>query len=227
MSDTGSTRLGDPGPGLSRVIMLGDSVAQGEALAVASAFGVTDVDFHSMASEGGGNVVGPFSEELWKTLPERVDTSSPSTFIYQITTFDWGDEAAQRDAYQRLLTTVSSAGALLVFVTAPPIVADEFYQPHMEDLERAPQVAQQVADESDGRAVLLDASAVWGDTYRQERDGVPDRNGDGIHTCPQGAARFAAWLLDELAELYPDFTPPAPEDWANRGWSGDDHFKAC
>lgn len=223
----GATQLGPPGAGLSRVIFLGDSVALGEALAVGAALGVAEVDFHSMASEGGGNVVGPFSQELWKTLPDRVATAKPSTVIYQVTTYDWGDEAEQYDAYERLLSTVTGVGAMLVFVTGPPIVPDEFYEPHMDDLERAPEVARRVADDSDGQAVVLDAGQVWGDTYERYRNDVADRSSDGIHTCPQGAARFADWLLEELAALYTDFTPPAPEEWANLGWAGDDHFRGC
>jgi hypothetical protein len=68
---------------------------------------------------------------------------------------------------------------------------------------------------------------VWGDTYQRVKDGKPDRSPDGIHTCPQGAARFTNWLLKELAKLYPGFTPASPESWANTGWSADKHFKAC
>lgn len=74
---------------------------------------------------------------------------------------------------------------------------------------------------------MLDASAVWGSTYQQVRDGTVDRSADGIHTCPQGAARFADWLLAELAELFPGFTPAAAQEWANAGWSADDHFTGC
>lgn len=223
----GTTALPDPGPGLTRVIMMGDSIAIGEALPLGFALDASGVAFSSMASEGGGGVVGPIAEELWKTLPEQIGSARPSTVVYQITTYDWGTEDEQRAAYERLADTVAGAGATLVFVTAPPIVPDEFYEPHMDDLERAPRVAREVAEASGGEAVLLDASAVWGEAYEQTRDGEPDRSADGVHTCPQGAARFTQWLLTELAALYPDFTPPEPEAWANVGWSGDEHFVGC
>ncbi|WP_133884359.1 SGNH/GDSL hydrolase family protein [Glycomyces sp. NRRL B-16210] len=223
----GATALDDPDPGLSRVILLGDSVAVGQSLPLSAAFGAAGVEFHSMASEGGGNVVGPNSEERWEEVTDRVESAKPSTFVYQITTYDWGDGEEQRVAYERLLDLVAEVGATLVFVTPPPIVPDEFYEPHMEDLERAVEAAFAVAEGSGGKAVVFDAEAVWGAEFRQEIDGVADRSADGIHTCPQGAARFTQWMLTELSELYPDFTPPDPKEWANTGWSGNDHFKGC
>lgn len=223
----GPSELGPPGAGLSRVILLGDSVALGQSLAIGAAFAASDVEFHSMASAGGGTVVGPVSAELWQTLPDRISSAKPSTVIYQITSYDWGTEQEQRDAYERLLHTVTSIGARLVFVTMPPIEPDDFYTPHLDDLDRAPQVARRVAEAAVGQAVVLDAGEVWGETYQRTRGQAPDRSSDGIHTCPQGAARFTSWLLAELTELYPEFTAPAPEKWANTGWAADDRFIGC
>ncbi|MCD0443056.1 SGNH/GDSL hydrolase family protein [Glycomyces sp. A-F 0318] len=225
--EEGATALPEPGPGLSRVIMLGDSIAVGEALPLGFALDAAGVEFHSMAAEGGGNVVGPGAEERWATLPEELGSARPGTVVYQITTYDWGTEEEQREAYGRLVDTVAGLGATLVFVSAPPIVPDEFYEPHMADLERAPEVAAEAAKASDGAAVMLDAAEVWGEEYAQTVDGRPDRSTDGVHTCPQGAARFTQWLLTGFAELYPDFTPPEPQEWANVGWSGDEHFTGC
>jgi hypothetical protein len=208
------------GQGLSTVLFLGDSIAAGEALPMAAAFEASGVGFQSIASDGGGNVVGPFAEENWKELPDQIASAKPSVVVYQLTTYDWGTQQEQEAAYDRLLTTVTGAGAELVFVTAPPIRPDDFYRPHMADLERAPDAARAVGN-------VLDAGAVWGDTYEQVKDGKADRSTDGIHTCPQGAARFTSWLLAELAKLYPGFTPAAAQEWANTGWSADDHFKGC
>jgi hypothetical protein len=216
----GQNSTAAPSPGLSTVLFLGDSIAAGEALPLAAAFEASGVEFSSIASDGGGNVVGPFAEENWKELPGQIAAADPTVVIYQLTTYDWGSEQEQRAAYERLRTTVTDAGAELVFVTAPPIRPDDFYRPHMADLERTPDVARGV-----GR--VLDASAVWGSSYQQVRDGKADRSADGIHACPQGAARFTDWLLGELATLYPGFTPAAAADWANTGWSADDHFKGC
>jgi hypothetical protein len=215
------------GPGLSPVLFLGDSVAAGEALPLAAAFEASGVEFSSIASDGGGNVVGPFSEEHWKTLPEQITSAEPTVVIYQLTTYDWGSQQEQQAGYEKLLTTVTGAGAELVFVTAPPIRPDDFYRPHMADLARTADVARAVAEGSAGRARVLDAGAVWGDTYQQVRDGKADRSADGIHTCPQGAARFTTWLLAELAKAFDGFTPADAREWANTGWSADKHFQGC
>lgn len=216
-----------PGSGLSKVLFLGDSVAVGEALPLAAAFKASHAGFQSIADVGGGNVTGPFSAQNWKKLPRQITTAKPTVVVYQITTYDWGTRRQQQAGYEKLLTTVTAADAKLVFVTMPPIKPDNFYQPHMADLDRAPDVARTVAADSSGKASVLDASAVWGSAYRRLRDGKPDRSSDGIHDCPQGAARFANWLLGSLAKLYPGFTPAPPQAWANTGWSGSTDFKGC
>ncbi|MFI6934896.1 SGNH/GDSL hydrolase family protein [Streptomyces sp. NPDC050287] len=215
------------GPGLSEVLFMGDSVAVGEALPLAAAFKAGGVGFQSIASDGGGNVVGPFSDKNWKTLPKKITSAEPTVVVYQLTTYDWGSRKEQRAAYEKLLTTVTGTGAKLVFVTAPPIKPDDFYRPHMTDLDRAPGVARAVAAGSSGRASMLDSGAVWGSTYQRVKDGRADRSADGIHTCPQGAARFTDWLLAQLAKQFPGFTPPNAQAWANTGWSADQHFKGC
>ena len=226
-SGTTAAGTGAPGTGPSRVVLLGDSVAGGQALPLGAALAAGGVEFRSLASDGGGSVVGPVAEEVWTTLPARLEEARPGTVVYQITTYDWGAEKEQRAGYERLLDTVAGTGAKLVLVTMPPIKADDFYAPHMKDLARAPQVARAVAEASQGRATFLDASDVWGTTYRRTRNGKVDRSSDGIHTCQQGAARFTSWLLTELTDLYPGFTPPSPEKWANTGWTGDDRFVGC
>lgn len=215
------------GPGLTKVLFLGDSIAAGEALPLAAAFKASGAGFQSIAADGGGNVVGPFSDKNWKKLPEQITSAKPAVVVYQLTTYDWGSRQEQRAAYDKLLTTVTGTGAKLVFVTAPPIKPDDFYKPHMADLDRAPDAARAVAAGSKGQASVLDASVVWGGAYQQVKDGEPDRSADGIHTCPQGAARFSDWLLAELAKSFPGFTPAAPRSWANAGWSADARFQGC
>lgn len=213
--------------GPSKVLLLGDSVAAGEALPLAAALEASGVGFESIAADGGGNVVGPFSGHNWKQLPGQIAAAKPDLVVYQLTTYDWGSEDEQMAAYRRLLKTVTAAGAKLDFVTFPPLRPDDFYRPHMAELDHAASAAEAVAAGSAGAAKLLDASAVWGDTYQRDRDGTPDRSTDGIHTCPQGAARFADWLLTELASSYPGFEPADPSAWANTGWAGDKRFEGC
>jgi hypothetical protein len=220
-----SAKPGSSGPG--RVVLVGDSVAEGLSLPLREAFAAADVEFQSLAADGGGAVVGPVSGEVWKHLPQDITAAEPDTVIYQITTYDWGTQKEQEAGYRRLLNTVTDAGATLMIVTMPPIKPDDFYRPHLKELDHATQAARAVADTSDGKAVVLDATSVWGDTYQQTKDGKTDRSSDGIHTCPQGAARFTGWVLEEMTKTYPDFTPPAATEWANTGWAGDKRFVGC
>lgn len=213
--------------GQAKVLFLGDCIAVAESQALTAAAGAGGFRFESIAAEGGGNVVGPFADEQWQELPGKITSAKPSVVVYQITTYDWGTEQEQEAAYQRLVSTVAGAGAKLVFVTMPPIEPDDFYRPHMADLNRTTSVARRVVDASAGQAALLDASAVWGDAYQQFREGKPDRSSDGIHICPQSAARFTAWLLAALAGLVPGLTPAPAESWAGTGWSADRHFQGC
>jgi hypothetical protein len=213
--------------GLSGVVLVGDSIAAGEALPLTQALAASDVLFTSFAADGGGNVVGPFSDEGWKTLPKRISDAHPSLLIYQVTTYDWGNPPTQKAAYRKLVTTVEQAGAKLVFVSMPPIRPDDFYRPHMADLQRASGVAREVAEGSAGRATFLDAGEVWGSGYQQVRNGTADRSKDGVHTCPQGAARFTAWLLKKLTKVFAGFQPASAASWANTGWADDKRFRGC
>ncbi|TDD61386.1 SGNH/GDSL hydrolase family protein [Kribbella antibiotica] len=214
-------------PSSAKVVLLGDSIAVGESLALEAALKASGVGYQSLAAAGGGNVVGPFSAEGWKKLPAAITAARPTTVVYQITTYDWGTAAEQKAAYRKLLALVTAAGAKLVIVTMPPIKADDFYKPHLADLARTTAVAREVAAESAGKASVLDAAEVWGPAYQQQKDGKADRSTDGIHTCPQGAARFTNWLLGNLATATPGFTPAAADSWANTGWAADKHFKGC
>ncbi|MER7014282.1 hypothetical protein ABT324_22900 [Saccharopolyspora sp. NPDC000359] len=76
-------------------------------------------------------------------------------------------------------------------------------------------------------AEVLDASELWGSAYQEVRDGRADRSADGVHTCRQGVARFTSWLLTQLAERYPGFTPADARVRANTGWAADHHFAGC
>ncbi len=215
------------GTGPATVVWLGDSIAVQEAIPLAAAFTASHVRFQSIAEVGGGNVVGPLSAMNWKTLPAQIAAAGPTVLAYQITTYDWGSRQQQQQAYERLLSTVTKVRAKLVFVTMPPIKPDSFYQPHMAELDRAASMAQTVAAGSGGEAIVLNADAVWGSTYQQDRNGTPDRSSDGIHTCPQGAARFTNWLIRALAAVSPGFTPAPAQSWANTGWSASGDFHGC
>src|SRR5690349_18652729 len=77
-----AAKPGGAGPG--RVVLIGDSVAEGLSLPLRQAFAAGGVEFQSLAADGGGAVVGPVSEEVWKRLPEDLTAAEPDTVIYQI-----------------------------------------------------------------------------------------------------------------------------------------------
>ncbi|MCW4457854.1 SGNH/GDSL hydrolase family protein [Microbacterium sp. MPKO10] len=212
--------------GLSPVLFLGDSVAAGQAAALRQGLAESGVKFVDATSVGGGNVVGPNAEKQWDTLPDQLEDADGGVVMYQVTTYDWGSPDEQRDAYRRLAEATSRNDADLIFISMPPLAPDDFYAPHMDELAAANEQAKSVADDLDG-VEYLDASAVWGDDFSRKHDGAIDRSDDGIHTCPQGAARFTSWALDELAALYSGFTPAEPDAWANTGWADSDVFHGC
>ncbi|WP_016699468.1 SGNH/GDSL hydrolase family protein [Actinoalloteichus spitiensis] len=212
--------------GVSPVLFLGDSVAAGQAVALRHGLAESGVAFIDATSTGGGNVVGPNAEEQWERLGTDLAEAAGGVVIYQITTYDWGTPDEQRAAYQRLAERTADLDADLLLVSMPPIRPDEFYEPHVDELATAGEAARQVADDHDD-VEYLDASGVWGEEYARERDGRIDRSEDGVHTCPQGAARFTNWALARLADLYDGFTPAEPDTWANTGWADSDVFHGC
>ncbi|MUL43204.1 SGNH/GDSL hydrolase family protein [Streptomonospora sp. PA3] len=211
---------------MSPVLFLGDSVAAGQAVALQQGLAESGVTFIDATSTGGGNLVGPNAEAQWKALPETLERAEGGVVLYQLTTYDWGAPGEQRAAYERLAETAASLDADVLLVSMPPIRPDEFYEPHMDELANADDAARQVAEDLDG-VDYLDASEVWGDEYARERGGAIDRSDDGIHTCPQGAARFTDWILEQLADRYDGFTPADPDTWANTGWSDSELFHGC
>lgn len=212
--------------GVSPLLFLGDSVAAGQALPLGQAMAESGAYFVNETSTGGGNVVGPNAQAQWEDLPERLEEAEGGVVVYQLTSYDWGTPDEQREAYENLAEAASEVNADLILVSMPPIEPDEFYADHMDELATAAETAQDLAAE-DETVEFLDATAVWGTAYSREHDGEIDRSDDGIHTCPQGAARFTSWLLDELADLYPGFEPADPDQWANTGWASDDTFIGC
>jgi hypothetical protein len=231
----GSTQSGNEGwtesaeaaeAGLSPVLLLGDSVAAGQAVALRQGLAESGVKFIDATSTGGGNLVGPNAAEQWSDLPETLEQAEGGVVVYQVTTYDWGTPEEQRAAYARLAETTAELDADLLLVSMPPLEPDEFYEPHMEELASADEAARQVAEDTD-HVDHLDASEVWGDEYARERGGVIDRSSDGIHTCPAGAARFTSWVLEQLADRYDGWVPADADAWANTGWSDSEQFVGC
>lgn len=214
--------------GVSPLLFLGDSVAAGQAQPLSAALAASGAAFVDGTSDGGGNVTGPNADAQWEDLPDQIEQASDGIVAYQLTTYDWGTPEDQTAAYERLAQEAAAVDAelLLLLISMPPIEADEFYADHMDELDSAHEAAAAVAEETD-HATFLDASEVWGEEYSREHDGSIDRSDDGIHTCPQGAARFTIWLLDELSDRHQGFSPAPAEGWANDGWSDAEVFAGC
>ncbi|GAA3221980.1 SGNH/GDSL hydrolase family protein [Nonomuraea helvata] len=205
-----------------RVLWMGDSIAGAEAPAVEAALEASGVQVKNATSDGSGNVVAGdhpvtavAAQDTWKTLKENLASFRPTVIAYQITTYDWGTSRQQLAAYQKLSRTAKDAGARLVVVSAPPFKIDDFYRPHKDAIKSAPAMAAKVTD-----VRYLDASELWGDDYAA---GKAQRAQDGVHSCQQGSAAFAAWFAKRLGELA-GFTPAAPAVWATGPWTGDDRF---
>lgn len=229
-SRSSATAAGGSGSGGQRVrlMWMGDSVAEQLEKPLSAAAEASGITFKSIAASGGGNVAGPkqISQGTFTKLGDALKSFHPSVVAYQVATYDWGSKQRQREAYQKLADTVTGAGAKLVIVTMPPIEpTGDFYVQHMQELERTDEVAKSVAESSDS-VVVFDSTAVWGEKFSRRSDGELFRKNDGIHTCPEGAAQFTSWFMQELAQVA-GFTPAPPEKWANAGWSGSKEFGGC
>ncbi|NGO09279.1 SGNH/GDSL hydrolase family protein [Streptomyces sp. HC44] len=200
-----------------KLLWMGDSIAEAQAPALGAAMKAGNVDFKSVASTGGGGVIGEIAAPTWETLPKALESFEPDVVAYQVTTYDWGTRDEQRAAYERLVKTVNNAGADLLIVSAPPFKIDDFYKPHEAALKTAPQSAEDVADKHPDTVRYLDASALWGTDSNSAK---AQRGKDGIHSCQQGSAAFAAWFGEELQKRY-GFTPPEVNQWATGPWTGE------
>ncbi|MFR0357533.1 SGNH/GDSL hydrolase family protein [Streptomyces sediminimaris] len=200
-----------------RLLWMGDSIATAQAPALDAAMKAGGARFASMAAIGGGGVIGGIAASTWQKLPHELRSFTPDVVAYQITTYDWGTLAEQRAGYERLARTVHEAGADLLIVSAPPFKVDDFYKPHAEAIRTAPEAAAQVAHRHPATVRFLDASALWG---TDAAAGKAQRSKDGIHSCQQGSAAFAAWFARQVHRRY-GFTPAPVDQWATGSWTGD------
>ncbi|MYV99425.1 SGNH/GDSL hydrolase family protein [Streptomyces sp. SID3343] len=213
----GPSGAGNKSAKLAKLLWMGDSIGAVEAPALEAAMKADGVEFASMAAAGGGGVIGEPAEPTWEQLPKELGSFKPNVVVYQITTYDWGNPQEQQAGYERLVKTVTDAGAELVIVSAPPFKIDDFYQPHEAEIKSAPKSARDVADKHPDKVRFLDAAALWGTDSTAAK---AQRSNDGIHSCQQGAAAFAHWLGKELGKQY-SFTPAAVDRWATGSWTGD------
>jgi peptidoglycan/LPS O-acetylase OafA/YrhL len=226
-ASTTSPPAPQPLPVARTVLWDGDSLAYDEAPAVVAALqaaGVTVVD----TSQVGGRLT-PYTDgrdPLGRLIAglEAAPAEQPvDLIVHQLTVWDGAeDSASQQQALTALADLASTSGARLVLVTAP-VVAPDMAEPGMADLVAT---AQRVAEQSDGQVVVLDQSGVLGDEFVADLDGdgVPERKPDGVHVCPSGAARVAAWLVQELAMRFDGIDAVLPSAWVEGVWAQDSRF---
>lgn len=211
-----STTLAPP-PDIGRLRWLGDSVAADLAPALVAAFAAAGVEVIDDTGDGlrftPGGGVDPL--EVWGEL---LATAPYDTVVVQLS---YWDSPATVDELRVGLGWVRDQvlvrGARLVFVLPPP-VRDDLVDP---GILRQVQVVQELRDQSGGSVLYVDTVPLWGPTMQVDLDGdgVPDRKPDGVHVCPQGAARFAAWLVDDLAGRFGDVVPQPVGSWAGGDWT--------
>ncbi|WP_157245262.1 SGNH/GDSL hydrolase family protein [Nonomuraea typhae] len=227
LAGCGGASTAEPAPAGSgvRLLWMGDSIAGAQAPALEAAMKAGGAAFKDITSDGGGNVVSGGHEvttmaakDTWKALKENLASFRPTVVAYQVTTYDWGTAQQQLSAYRKLAKTVRDSGARLVLVSAPPYKIDAFYKPHERAIESAPAMAAKAAEA--GQARYLDAAQLWGRDYAA---GQAQRAKDGIHSCQQGSAAFAAWFGKQLGTLVA-YTPAEPGAWATGAWTGDERF---
>ncbi len=206
----------------AQVLWIGDSVAADLAPALTAAFASAGVTWLDAAGDGlrltPGGGVDPL--DLYpRVLAER-------TFDTVVVQLSYWDSPADIDQLRRSLgwfrDQVFARGAHLVFVTPPP-VREDLVDP---GLARQIEVAAELVAAGEGRVHLVDSMPAWGPTmaFDIDGDGAPDRKPDGVHVCPQGAARFAAWLVGDLGIRFAGIAVAPPETWVAGDWTSSQRY---
>ena len=203
---------------LHRVLWIGDSVAADLAPALGAALGAAGLELVDGAFDGARLVPSDHLE------PEQIYpgvVSDAGTVDAVVVELSYWDSPASLDDLRLHLgwfrDLVLGTGADLVIVTPPPVRAD-LIDP---GLQRQLQVAGELVAAAPDRVHLVDSAPVWGSEMRADIDcdGAPDRKPDGVHVCPQGAARFAAWAVDALDAYYDGISPAFPSAWVGGDWT--------
>ncbi|MEX2627298.1 MAG: hypothetical protein WD225_10480, partial [Ilumatobacteraceae bacterium] len=219
----GATPSATPGPPeppprrpVDRVLLQGDSVAIFSALPLGEALGAAGVELDDRTFPGQA-ITNP-------DVLGAVEQSGADLSVWYVSMWDVGDPDEVRAHLERFVAVSLDAGADVVFVDRPPV--DEALETAERQVPR--RIVAELAAADPDRVHFLDATPVWGTEFRldADADGLPERMVDGVHVCPQGAARWTAWFLDELSARYPDVTPPDPTTWLDGQWLDDPHWAA-
>jgi hypothetical protein len=212
-----------PRPVISAVAWAGDSVAFELAPAVEAALEAAGLAVNINAAYPGVRLLGPLQERRLTTqVPSRLAAISADTLMIVVSAWDADIDDADYAAGLRELAGLLPPSGRLIVLSAPPSGDDA----RNVEVNRLAGVAEDVAGESGGRIVYIDASAPWVvPTVRDANgDGVPERKPDLVHVCPAGAASFAAWLAVELDSRFDGLEPSDPASWMLGEWTADGRY---
>ena len=209
-----------PRPLVRDVLWVGDSVAADLAPALTAAFTAAGLTWTDVAGDGlrltPGGGVDPV--DLWGGV---LAAHTFDTVVVQLSYWDSPAGVDQmRTSFGWFAEQVRARGALLVVLTPPP-VRDDLVDP---GLATQLQVVGEIA--AAGGVIVVDTAPAWGTTMAVDIDGdaVPDRKPDGVHVCPQGAARLAMWLLDDLAARVDGISVPPADRWVTGPWTSSERY---
>ena len=220
-STSTSTTVPPPRRAIGTVLWIGDSVAADMTPAIEARLAAAGVTVHDGALDGARLVPSDGIDTV--TLYDEMMTALPAdVVVVQLMSWDSPFSTEQlRVAYTWFASRVRAMDADLVVVTPPPLRPD-LVEP---GLERQIAVARELVAADPEHVTLIDSSVLWGDTLVIDigDDGAPDRKPDGVHVCPQGAARFADWFAARLAERYDGLATAAPQ-WLSGPWTTDARY---
>ena len=219
-----ATTAPPPSGPIGGAIWAGDSIAYDLAPGVSAALTAAGVPVDIGAAFMGLRL-GHLDQHtsLLDAVEVRLSSQHPGTVVVQLSVWDASlDDADQAAALTALRDAVLASSARLVVVDPPP-GPDEGTN---AGVTRMAAVARGMSDADPTRVVYLDSSVVWGTTsvLDLDGDGTPERKNDHIHICPSGAARFGAWLADQLAAHFTGVTPADPTVWATGPWVTDERY---
>ncbi len=202
---------------VSRVLWVGDSVAADLAPALIPAFGASGVTWIDGTGDGlrltpGGGV------DPVEVYSKMFDAQTFDTVVVQLSYWDSPADIDQlRISLGWFRDQVRARDAELVVLTPPPI-RDDLVDP---GLARQIEVVNELVAGGEGHVHLVDTLVAWGPTmaFDIDGDGAPDRKPDGVHVCPQGAARFAVWLTADLASRFDGVALQPADVWGAGDWS--------
>jgi peptidoglycan/LPS O-acetylase OafA/YrhL len=208
---------------VSRLLWVGDSVAADLAPAIGAALDAAGVDVTNGARDGVHLAPTTPDDDPRGFYGPMLATAGADVVVVQLSYWDAPAAADDlRASLERFRDTVVATGADLVFVTPPPVRAD-LVDPRFDGVVA---VAADLAATDPAHVHLVDTAPLWGTEMQvdPDHDGAPDRKPDGVHVCPQGAARFAAWFVDALDARFDGLTPAFPGAWVGLDWQTSERY---